>query len=465
MVRLSDRRHALAWIFAALLIYVAALLLPPLAGISDAGQAVLGIALAGVVLWASEAVSLGFAACFVLVLLGSTPAADRSATFEGFATPVVFFLIGAAAIGTAVESSGLAGRVANLLVRSAGGSPTRLYIQMLASLPGLAILMPSAITRNAVLIPTYRDTLAAMGMSQSDRTGRALMLALGMLNPLASSAILTGGITSMTASAIIGNMSWLRWFVLMAVPYYALIVLGGIALRIMVGRFEKPCVVRGRALQADPLSRRELTTIAVLAMVSFLWLTDFLHGLSPAIPALIGALLLCCPKLGVLSWRDFEKRLSWGLVLTVGASLSLAQAMIHAGTVAWMGHEFVLLFSGVTPSPLILLVSIIIAASLVHIAITNLAACVALLVPVAMTIAHAAGVNPIVCALIVTIVVDSVIMYPVQTAANLLAYESGYFRSADVSRLGVAMLGLTIVVSLCIAVPYWGALGVTLLAP
>jgi di/tricarboxylate transporter len=82
-----------------------------------------------------------------------------------------------------------------------------------------------------------------------------------------------------------------------------------------------------------------------------------------------------------------------------------------------------------------------------------------------MTIAHAAGVNPIVCALIVTIVVDSVIMYPVQTAANLLAYESGYFRSADVSRLGVAMLGLTIVVSLCIAVPYWGALGVTLLAP
>jgi hypothetical protein len=150
------------------------------------------------------------------------------------------------------------------------------------------------------------------------------MLALGMLNPLASSAILTGGITSMTASAIIGNMSWLRWFVLMAVPYYALIVFGGIALRIMVGRFEKPCVVRGRALQADPLSRRELTTIAVLAMVSFLWLIDFLHGLSPAIPALIGALLLCCPKLGVLSWRDFEKRLSWGLVLTVGASLSLA---------------------------------------------------------------------------------------------------------------------------------------------
>jgi len=37
------------------------------------------------------------------------------------------------------------------------------------------------------------------------------------------------------------------------------------------------------------------------------------------------------------------------------------------------------------------------------------------------------GLNPIACALIVTIVVDSVIMYPVQTASNLIAYESGYF--------------------------------------
>ncbi|MEA3071498.1 MAG: citrate:succinate antiporter [Alphaproteobacteria bacterium] len=100
----------------------------------------------------------------------------------------------------------------------------------------------------------------------------------------------------------------------------------------------------------------------------------------------------------------------------------------------------------------------------VHLAITNLAACIALLVPITMTIASAAGVNPIVCALAVTIVVDSVILYPVQTAANLIAYESGYYGAADVARLGFTMLGLTIAVSLCIAVPYWSALGLPLMA-
>jgi anion transporter len=467
MARLLSDRRALTWVAGALLIYVLALAAPPTASLSHAGQAVLGVALAGVALWASEAVPLGFAAIFVLVLLGTTPSSGGSITFGGFAAPVVFFLMGAVALGAAVESTGLAGRIATLLARSAGGSPSRLYIQMLASLPGLAFLMPSAITRNAVLIPAYRDTLSAMGIAQSDRAGRALMLALGILNPLASSAILTGGVTSMTASAIIGDFSWLHWFALMAVPYYTLILLGGIALRLMVGRFEGRRVGgehTARSLSA-PLSRQELTTIVVLALVSALWLTDFLHGLSPAIPALFGAILLCCPKFGVLRWKDFEGRLSWGLILTVGASLSLSQAMIGAGTVDWMGRQFMALFMGATPHPFVLLIGIIVAAAIIHLAITNLAACVALLVPITMTVAHSAGVNPIVCALIVTIVTDSVILYPVQTASNLIAYETGYFRGADVRRLGIAMLGLTVLVGLCIAIPYWEALGLPLLSP
>ncbi len=48
-----------------------------------------------------------------------------------------------------------------------------------------------------------------------------------------------------------------------------------------------------------------------------------------------------------------------------------------------------------------------------------------------------------------------------RTAANLLAYESGYYDSADVRRLGLAMLGLTIAVVL-LAIPYWSLLGLPL---
>jgi solute carrier family 13 (sodium-dependent dicarboxylate transporter), member 2/3/5 len=133
MFRSIANFRALSFLSIALAIYAAARLLPVSAGLTPGGQAVLGVVFAGVVLWISEAVPLGQTALVVLVSLGTVPNAAGSVTFIGFASPVVFFLIGAVAIGAAVESSGLAERLAKLLVRGARGNPARLYAQMLAS--------------------------------------------------------------------------------------------------------------------------------------------------------------------------------------------------------------------------------------------------------------------------------------------------------------------------------------------
>jgi di/tricarboxylate transporter len=84
------------------------------------------------------------------------------------------------------------------------------------------------------------------------------------------------------------------------------------------------------------------------------------------------------------------------------------------------------------------------------------------MLPINATIAEGAGINPVVTGLILTIVVDAVILYPVQTAANLMAYESGYFDRADVWKLGLCMLALTLLVALLV-LPYWGLLGLALI--
>jgi solute carrier family 13 (sodium-dependent dicarboxylate transporter), member 2/3/5 len=448
------------WSVAALAAYLITRFAPPLEGLSAPGQAVLGVMLAGGMLWVSEAIPIGLTAIVVLILIALSPGLKLADATGGFASQVVFFLIGAVALGTAVEASGLAARAARFLIRMARGGPARLYVQMIASLPALALLMPSAITRNAILIPAYRDALDHMGVSQNDSTGRTLMLALGVLNPLASSALLTGGITSITAASLLGGFSWLRWLALMAVPYYALLAGGALFLRLMVGRFE-PARDSNTITAATPFSAAEIKTLAVLAATSALWLTDSWHKLSPAIPALIGGTLLLMPVVGVLTWKTFEGRLSWGLILTVGASLSLASAMTRSGAAGWIGHEVVGGLAGATGQPHMLIVGLITAVVIVHLAITNLAACIALLLPITSTIAAQAGLNPVVCGLVVTITVDAVILYPVQTASNLLAYESGYFSSTDVRRLGFGMLALTIAVVL-LAIPYWNLAGMPL---
>lgn len=452
------------WLTIALAAYISARFLPPMAGLNEASQAALAVAIAGTILWITEAVPLGVTALLVVVLLALNPGMRLPDALQGFTSEVTFFLVGVTAIGTAVEASGLAQRAARFLTGSAKGNPTRLYVQMILSLPVLALLVPSAITRNAILIPAYREALDSMGVGKSGRVGRALMLALGMLNPLASSALLTGGIASIAAATLLGGFSWLGWFSLMAVPYYALIFSGGLWLRMIIGPFEsgERCsaadIVKAAA---GPLSVAEIKTLAILAATALLWLTDAWHHLSPAIPALMAAIVLLAPGVGLLTWKQFEGKLSWGLILTVGASMSLARNMIDTGSASWLGAVFVDRLTSIAVAPMAIVVLLVIAVALVHLAITNLAACMALLIPIAVTIAQAAHLNPLVCGLIVTLAVDAIILYPVQTAANLLAYEAGYFPSADVRRLGLGMLVLTIAVALLV-LPYWSLLGLPL---
>ncbi len=449
------------WIAAAFAVWLLARLSPPIEGLSAQGQAVLGAMAAGALLWITEATPIGLTAITVFVLLAASPGAQLSNAVGGFASEVVFFLIGAIGIGTAVEVSGLAERAARFLGRMARGSPARLYVQMIASLPAFAVIIPSAITRNAILIPAYRDALDRMGIRQSDRSGRMLMLALGVLNPLASSALLTGGLASMTAASLLGGFSWLRWFALMAAPYYGLLFGGALLLRCLVGPFERARHQEASAQPRQPFSTTELKTLAVLAATLGLWLTDRLHHLSPAIPALIGAGALLMPGIGVLSWKTFENKLSWGIILSIGAALSLAAAMTKSGAAAFVSQSVVSHLAGLANEPPLLIIGLILAVAFVHLAITNLAACIALLIPVAAAIAGRAGLNPVVCGLIVTIVVDAVILYPIQTATNLLAYDTGYYGAADVRRLGFGMLALTVVVIL-LTIPYWSLIGLPL---
>jgi solute carrier family 13 (sodium-dependent dicarboxylate transporter), member 2/3/5 len=153
--------------------------------------------------------------------------------------------------------------------------------------------------------------------------------------------------------------------------------------------------------------------------------------------------------------------LSWGLILTVGTSLSLAAMMNKSGVAAWLGQGFLGALSGLS-EPRALIVALIVATALIHLAITNLAACIALLIPITATVAQTAGLNPVVASLVVSIVVDAVILYPVQTAANLLAYDTGYFSAVDMRRFGVGMLILTVAVVLLVCLPYWAFLGLPL---
>ena len=453
-------RRALLTIAALGVLYGVIVTLPTPSGLSWQGQRVLGVAALAIGLWCTEVLPTGVTSMLVLLLLvlsGGVPGFREA--LAGFAEPVTYFLMAVLTLGLAVLRSGLAERVARFFLQRCAGRPRALYLQLLLSFPLLTLLLPSATTRTGILIHVYDQALELSHVPRGAPLAKAIMLALNSVNRLASTVLLTGGITPVVAAALIGGIAWSRWLVLMSVPYGVLLA---IAAGLIYG-LHRHCFSTSlpMAPQTDrvPFSGAEKRTVMITLGASLLWLTDAFHHWHPAIPALLAWVCLLAPGVGVLTWGDFERNLGWANFFVLASSLSLAQALIHSGAGAWMATLLVQSTPALTQHPLLLIVALLLVTAPVRLLIPNITGFLALTIPIAMSIGQTAGLNPIVCGLVVMIAGDAVLYYPAQSASSLVVYERGHLTAPEIFRFGVWMTLVAYIVVLTVALPYWAMVG------
>jgi anion transporter len=398
----------------------------------------------------------------VLALAFSGSAPSLRDTLAGFAEPVVYFLIGVLTLGLAVARSGLAERCARFFLRRSGGRARALYAQLLLAFPLLTFVLPSATTRTGILIHVYEQALDLGRVPRGAPTAKAVMLALNSVNRLASTVLLTGGVTPMLAASLIGGISWSRWLLLMSVPYGALLVVGSALIYLLHRRGFQDLAALPPAHPAKPLSGMEIRTLAITTGASLLWLTDALHHWNPALPALLALACLLCPGIGVLAWSDFEKNIGWSNFFVVASSLSLARALSTSGASAWVADLVVRGALSHTDHPMFVIAVLLVVSAPVRLLIPNISGFLATTIPIAMSIGTAVGINPMICGLAAMIAGDAVLYYPAQSASSLVVYERGHLTAAEILRFGLWMTLVAFVVVLAVALPYWGLVGMPL---
>ena len=447
-----------------LLAFAAVLLLATPEGLSGEGQRALAVMALAVGFWATGALPLavtGVAAVVLLTLVGAVP--DIEAALYGFSQPVPYFLVGILTLGLGVQQSGLANRMAGYLIRLSRGSPRALYVQMLVSFAALTFALPSASTRGAILVHVYEEVMGRWNIDWRHPLNKGVMMAMGSLNRLGSTALLAGGITPIVASSLIGDFSWTRWFVLMALPFWLILVVGGLAVFLMYrsGFSGLPGLAdnAGGDRAAGAFSTDEVKAALIAIGVALLWFTDFAHGLSPAVPALIAMVVILLPGVGLLSWRTFEQNLGWSNFFIIATSLSLSGALVESGAAAWFAGTLVSAVGGVSDTPLVLLLAMAGAAAAVRFVMPNIAGYLAFIIPVAMSTGASLGLNPMLCGLAVVIVGDSVVYYPAASAGSVFIYQRADISSPEVLRAGIVMTIVAVAVLMVFAVPYWNAVG------
>lgn len=431
---------------------------PP--GLSAAGQRVLAVIVLAIGFWGLETLPpgvTGMVTMVALVVTGAVPGVREA--LVGFADPIAYFLLGVLTLGLAVARSGLAERVAQIMIGLSGGRVRKLYVHLLLGFPLLTLLLPSATTRTGILVHVYDQALELSGVAPGAPVARAIMLALNSVNRLASTILLTGGITPVVAAGLIGTVSWTRWLVLMWLPYGVLLTLAALVIfaryhRGLHGAF--PVTPRP---ERRPLTAVEVRTAVIVAGAALLWLTDAVHHWHPVLPALIAWICLLAPGVGVLSWRDFEHGVGWANFFVIAASLSLAQALGRTGASTWLAGHVAAAARQVGDSPLLVVGVLVLASAVVRLVIPNITGFLATTIPVAMAVGAASGVNPIVCGLVVTLAGDAVLYYPAQSASSLVVYERGHLSAGEIFGFGLVMAVLAAVVLFVVAIPYWTLVG------
>ncbi|MDE2781244.1 MAG: SLC13 family permease [Chloroflexota bacterium] len=464
--QLSIARVSLDWLSivkvgAGVVIFLVVLLMPTPGGLSPEGQKALAVMTLAVVFWATEALPIsvtGLLGVLLLVVVGAVPGITEG--LYGFSQPVSYFLIGILTIGLAVQRSGLAERVATFLIKGAGSKPGLLYVQMLFSFALLTFALPSASTRGAIMVHIYAQVLARWGIPQEHKYYRALMMALGTMNRLGSTALLAGGITPVVASALLGDFSWTGWFLLMSVPFYCNLAVGGVILFLLYrSGFRLDVSESAIDLDTTPVKSVEYRAGAIVLVTAMLWFTDFAHGLHPAVPALVAMVLILMPRIGLLTWQDFERNLGWANFFVIATSLSLAHTLVVTGAAGWFSETLVSGTAAVQDSPLLILLVLAVSAAVVRLLMPNIAGYLAFVIPVAMASGEALGLNPLVCGMAVVVVGDSLVYYSAAGTASIFIFLQANIRNPEIFRWALVMTAVAIAVLFLVAVPYWSLLG------
>ena len=82
------------------------------------------------------------------------------------------------------------------------------------------------------------------------------------------------------------------------------------------------------------LTTAQKRSMAVLGAAVALWFSEPLHGIDPALVAVLAALLMCSPQVGCVDFKDTIRQVPWNLLLFMAATIAMSQALLSSGAAA-----------------------------------------------------------------------------------------------------------------------------------
>jgi anion transporter len=429
------------------------------------------LAVAGfmIVTWIAEPIPhalTGLIGCYLFWVL---KVVKFEVAFSGFADQTAWFLFGAGLFGMMATKTGLARRLAYLIIQRVGASYSRLLLGIILSSFLLTFLVPSGIACVVIMASVALGLMQVFGLGPGSNVGKGIFITLtytaGCFDKMViagPSTILGRGLIENGANVHVYYGLWLLAFL----PCAVVTIFGIWRLVVWLYPPEDAALDRGEEFLRDevsklgPWTRMEKRALFLMLLAIALWMTDLIHHISPAMIGLGIGLLACVPGVGILDQEDM-KRLNYLPVFFVAAAVSMGTVLVQTGALRTITA---IMFDWMRP----LIASNVYALALVpywtafvyHIFLGNEIGMLATSMPGLMSFAHSSGIHPLPLGLIWAFAAGGKI-FVYQSGVLVVGYSYGYFNARDVFRVGLCVTAIESLVLLLIVPFYWPFIGIS----
>jgi solute carrier family 13 (sodium-dependent dicarboxylate transporter), member 2/3/5 len=452
-------RHRRLIFLLGVLVLAVSVVVPPPHGLSPGGLRCLGLFCVCGLFWVTSVLPLAVTSLSVMALLPLLGILGPDESFALFGNRAVFFILGALVLAASMISTGLSARLAVLMVSRFGRSGRTFLLGVLLSSAFLSFWMPEHAVA-AMMFPVVLEVAHALHLRPIEsRYGRALFLALGWGAVIGGIATLLGGARNPLAIAIlyqttgetIGFFDWMRAALPLCLP---LLAVAAFALDRMAAHERidiAPCreVLHRKLAAAGSLSQAE-RRLAVIGGATVLAWSTLGHAVGLAQISVLSAVLLFVFR--VTDWQSVEENVNWGIIIMYGGAVALGSALVESGAAHWVA---VGLAQHTALPPLGVLVALAAVTLVLTEGISNSAA-VAVVLPIALSLAEVQGLGPgplIVFA--VALPAGLAFCLPMGSPPNAITYSAGYFKLRDILILGLVLKGVGLLVIFFLLTRVW----------
>jgi L-tartrate/succinate antiporter len=385
---------------------------------------------------------------------------------SGFANATVWLIFAAFIFAQGYEKTGLGKRIALMLMRALGKSTLGLSYAVALSDLVLAPFLPSNTARSGGTIYPIIKNIPPLFDSTPDheprKIGSFLMWSALAADCVTTTAFLTAFAPNLLAVSLVQKIagigiSWTEWFVAMLPVCAVLFVITPYLVYLIYPPTlkkspEAPVWAAKELAALGPVSRRELTMVALAVGALLLWI--FGGPWINATTVALAAVGLMIPT-KVVSWDDIlGNKPAWNILFWYGMLMAVADGLNRVGFLGWFCVSLSHSLNGLgIMLVMILLLVVFWYASFFFASITALTT--ALFPPFLVAAMLVPGL-PV--KMFIMLMCGSLglrgILTPYSVAPATIYYGSGYLPAADHWRLGFIFSTFFLVVFLIIGIPY-----------